>query len=191
MTADKPNRKQRRAAEAKARKGEGKTAKEAVLETVKRAREPEVIEITLTTGAKATLHQVSPSLIQDVQTAIPDPEVPVVYVPEKEREYENPTSPAYLAALDYVQGQRIQAVLDAQVMMGVELEEGFEVPDKWVKRLKKLAEKRGLDFDESDPDDVEFTFKKYGLSNDHFVVLSKLSGISEEDLERFRDLFRS
>jgi len=68
----------------------------------------------------------------------------------------------------------------------VELNEGFQVPPTWIKRLKML----GLEFDESDPDEVEFTFKKYGVSNAHLILLGKLSGISEEDIERFRDLFR-
>jgi hypothetical protein len=133
---------------------------------------------------------VSPALIQDVQLAIENPKVPVVFIEEKGREEENPMDPAYLAALERAEVERTQAVMDAQIMMGVELQEGFEIPPGWVKRLKILWKRRGQEFDESDPDEVEFAFKKYGVSNAHLILLGKLSGISEEDIERFRDLFR-
>jgi len=144
------------------------------------------IEVTLLTGAKATLHPVSPVLIQDVQMAIENPTVPTVWDKVKEREVENPDDPSYIAALEWAEAQRVQAVMDAQIMFGVELEEGFEVSPKWVKRLKRL----GLEFDEDDPDEVEFAYKKYGVSNQIMILLARLSGISEEDVERFRDLFR-
>lgn len=190
-----PNRKQKRAAKAQAKKASKKkapkTAKEAVLEVAKRLDESESIEVTLTTGARVTLHPVSPSLIQDVQAAIENPPVPTFWNENKERDEENPNSPAYLAALEHVQAQRIRAILDAEVMFGVELEEGFEVPDKWVSRLKLLADRHGMPFDENDPADVEFSYKKAGMSDTHFALLSRLSGISEEDLDQFRDLFRS
>jgi hypothetical protein len=162
-------------------------ARDAVLEVVRQAREGEQpIEVTLLTGAKATLHPVSPALIQDIQVSIQNPPVPIFHNEEKGRDEENPSDPAYLAALERAEVERTQAVMDAQIMMGVELEPGYEVPPNWVKRLKRL----GLEFDEGDPDEVEFTFKKYGVSNSHLIVLGKLSGISEEDIERFRDLFR-
>ena len=169
----------------KARKGQ--EAKDAVLEVVKQAREgQEPVEVTLLTGAKATLLPVSPALIQDVQVSIENPPVPTFHNEEKGRDEENPMDPAYLAALERAEVQRVQAVMDAQIMFGVELDKGFRVPLNWVKRLKRL----GLEFDEKDPDEVEFTFKKYGVSNAHLILLGKLSGISEEDIERFRDLFR-
>lgn len=192
-----PNRKQRRAAQAQSRKAgtteaPTKTAKDAILEVAREARDADDqrVETTLTTGAKAWLRPVSPALIQDVQVAIPNPDVPKVWAEEKQREYENPDSPAYLAALERAQAERIQATLDAQVFFGVELEEGFEVPPEWVKRLKLFAKRRGLEFDETDPDEVEYYYKKYGVSNSHLVTLSALSGLGEEDIERFRDLFR-
>ena len=165
----------------------GQEAQDAVLGVVKQAREGEQpIEVVLLTGARATLHPVSPALIQDVQVSIQNPPVPVFHNEEKGRDEENPMDPAYLAALERAEVERTQAVMDAQIMMGVELAPGFVVPPNWVKRLKRL----GLEFDEKDPDEVEFTFKKYGVSNAHLILLGKLSGISEEDIERFRDLFR-
>jgi hypothetical protein len=192
-----PNRKQRRAAEAQARKSKGKsaaekTAKEAVLEVAKRAQKADenFQEVTLSTGVKAILRPVSPALIQDVQVAIPDPEVPKVWIEEKKREYENPTSPAYLKALERAADQRVQAVLDAQIMFGVELVDGIEVPDEWVGRLKLLAKRHGMPFDESDPYEIEFAYKKAGINNDHLIILGQLSGMSEEDIAAFRDLFR-
>ena len=172
-------------AKARTKKPEG--AKDAVLGVVKQAREGEQpIEVTLLTGAKATLHPVSPALIQDVQVSIQNPPVPVFHNEEKGRDEENPSDPAYLAALERAEMERTQAVMDAQIMMGVELVPGYQIPPGWAKRLKRL----GLEFDEKDPDEVEFTFKKYGVSNSHLILLGKLSGISEEDIERFRDLFR-
>lgn len=158
-----------------------------IMKAVKKLQSTEdPIEVTLLTGAKATLHSVSPVLIQDVQMAIENPTVPTHWNEVKERDEENPNDPSYLAALEQAEAQRTQAVMDAQVMFGVELKGGFEVPPKWIKRLKRL----GLEFDEDDPDEVEFAYKKYGVSNTIMVLLARLSGISEEDVERFRDLFR-
>ena len=172
----------------KATKPKGrKKEQDPVVKAVKKLQETEdPIEVTLLTGAKATLHSVSPVLIQDVQMAIEPPKVPVVWDKVKEREEENPDDPSYTDALVWAEAQRVQAVMDAQIMFGVELEEGFEVPPKWIKRLKRL----GLEFDEDDPDEVEFAYKKYGVSNTIMILLARLSGISEEDVERFRDLFR-
>jgi len=180
------------AGQAKIKKAQkGQEAKDAVLEVVRQAREGEQpVEVTLLTGAKATLHPVSPALIQDVQVSIENPPIPTFYNEEKERDEENPMDPTYLAALERAETERTQAVMDAQIMMGVELEPGTEIPPEWVKRLKILWKRRGLEFDEGDPDEVEFAFKKYGVSNAHLILLGKLSGISEEDIERFRDLFR-
>lgn len=172
----------------KATKPKGRKHKQdPIMKAVKKLQRTEdPIEVTLLTGAKATLHSVSPVLIQDVQMAIENPTVPVVWNEVKDRDEENPNDPSYLAALERAEAQRTQAVMDAQVMFGVELEEGFEAPPEWVKRLKRL----GLEFDEDDPDEVEFAYKKYGVSNTIMVLLARLSGISEEDVERFRDLFR-
>jgi len=169
-------------------KGRKKARKQdPIMKAVKKLQETEdPIEVTLLTGAKATLHPVSPVLIQDVQMAIENPTVPVVWNEVKERDEENPDDTSYVAALVWAEAQRVQAVMDAQIMFGVELEGGFEIPPKWIKRLKRL----GLEFDEDDPDEVEFAYKKYGVSNAIMVLLARLSGISEEDVERFRDLFR-
>jgi len=159
----------------------------AAIETAKEMHKAEKpLEVTLIHGVTATLHAVAPSLIQDVQLRIEDPKVPVVYIEAKERDEENPNDPSYLAAMDRAAQERNAAVMDALIMMGVELPEGFEVPPKWVKRLKIL----GFDFDEDDPDEVEFVFKKYHTSTSVIATLSVMSGIREEDVAAFRELFR-
>lgn len=187
--ADQPNRKQRRAAASKAKgKGGGLPPSAlAAIETAKKLRqdeEPMVVE--LIDGVRATLKPVSPSLIQDVQARIPDPEVPVEWVPSKEREEPNPASPAYIAGLERAAQQRAAAILDATIMMGVELEPGFEIPESWVRKLGLL----GIEFDGNDPEEREFVFKKYHVSNSVLILLSEMSGISQEDIAAFRASFR-
>lgn len=181
-------KKEKKAAKASRKKT---SKKDAAVEAAKRIREGvEPIEVTLLTGAKATLHPVSPALIQDVQMLVENPSVPMFYNDVKDREEENPNDPSYLAALEQAEGQRLQAVMDAQIMFGVELEPDFEISEQWKRRLKLLMRRHGMEFNEDDPDEVEFAFKKYGVSNEHLIVLASLSGVSEEDIKRFGDLFR-
>jgi len=159
----------------------------AAIETAKKMREAEQpTEVTLIGGVTAILHPVAPSLIQDVQLRIEDPPVPRVWIQDKDREEENPSDPSYLAGLERASQEREVAVLDAFVMMGVELPKGYEIPPSWIKQLKML----GLEFDEDDPDEVEFVFKKYHTSNSVLMKLTVMSGIREEDIAGFRDLFR-
>ena len=163
------------------------TADEAVVETAKEQRKAdEPVVVTLITGAKATLLPVSPSLVQDVQVRIKDPPVPKFFNEDKGREEENPNHPSYLAALEQAESERVQATLNATIMFGVELEEGFEIDEKWVKKLKML----GFEIDEDDPDALEFAYKKYGVSNDILIQIGMLTGISKADVERMGEFFR-
>ena len=163
------------------------TADEAVVETAKEQRKAdEPVVVTLITGAKATLLPVPPSLVQDVQVRIKDPPVPKFFNEDKGREEENPNHPSYLAALEQAESERVQATLNATIMFGVELEEGFEIDEKWVKKLKML----GFEIDEDDPDALEFAYKKYGVSNDILIQIGMLTGISKADVERMGEFFR-
>lgn len=164
------------------------TSEEAVIETAKEqhAADDEPMVVTLLHGAKATLHPVPPALITDVSARIKDPPVPKVYIKDKDRYEENPNHPTYIAALERAELERTQAQTDAIIMFGVELEEGFEIPDRWVKKLKVL----GFEFDEDEPEELEFAFKKYGVTNAILIRVSALTGVTEEGLAAADQFFR-
>jgi len=167
-----------------------KSSQEAVVEAAKekKIKQEPIVGWVLSNGVKATLMPVPPALVQDVQLRIRDPQVPMWFNPDKERDEPNPVDPGYLSEKEHALLERTAAVMDAAIMFGVELEEGFEVPPSFIKRLKRL----GIEFDENDPEEVEFRFKKYSVGTDDIAVLMTISGIEMgEEAARYRELFRS
>lgn len=92
---------------------------------------------------------VSPALVDQVQAAVKDPEVPIV-ITEEGDSLENPTDPAYLRELERVADVRQRRALHAIVLFGLELvdEEGTPIdpPDNgvWERKLTRV----GVDWEE-------------------------------------------
>lgn len=149
--------------------------------------------VTLSTGVLVRLHAVSSALVEDVKRAIPEPQVPRVYIQEKEREEENPNDPTYIAEMDRVQKLRGEAVLDALILFGIELLEGMPEDDKWLRKLQML-ERRGLmDFDGfslDDPFDREFLYKRYvAVAGADMRTIAPLYGVRPQEVAAARQTF--
>jgi hypothetical protein len=143
---------------------------------------------TLSTGVKVRITPVSASLISEVTTRYKYPKVPTYYNEDKGREEENPVHPDYLAEREEVDNQRVQAAMDAMSLFGVELIDGVPEDGVWVKKLKLL----GVEFDENDPVERDFYYKKnIALAGPDFALLGRISGLSEEAITAAEESFPS
>lgn len=153
-----------------------------------------VVEIILPSGDKAVLHPVSASLINAVTSKIKDPDPPMWYNKEYDREEPNPSDPRYQQALDDANTQRGIAAMDAMVMFGVDLVDGLPEDDSWLRKLK-LMEKQGLlelsAYDMNDDLNLEFLYKRF-IAVDTFTInkISEISGVSAEEIEEAERSFR-
>lgn len=159
--------------------------------------------VVLQTGYKVRLHPVSPSVINDAQLSVPDPEVPTWYNQQKDRDEPNPNDPAYIRALEDAQAKRVLAATDVIIFLGVEVLEYNGEPveihkdDAWIKRLRFLNKRKLIkvdfdSFDLNDPMDVEFLFKKYVVvSTRDLNVITRMAGLTEAEItaaeQRFQD----
>lgn len=165
------------------------------LKTVKESnRRSDGIE-TFSTGIRAKVTAIPAALIDDAMNRIKEPEVPLWHNEAKGRDEPNPTDPTYLKALATVEQQRSAAAMDTMLIAGVELIDGLPESDAWLKKLK-MMERRGLiDLDPYDLDDeldVEFLYKRYvAVGVTDFVLISKRSGLDEQDIEAAQRTFRS
>lgn len=157
----------------------------AIVKYLKQANEigQEVFELPGTVRFRIT--PVSIQLIQDVEATIEEPQPPMWANPEKDgREEPNPSDPEYLRARARATRQRNIAVMDAMVMMGVELVEGLPEDDSWLDKIKQLEKRKMLSlesFDLDDPIDREFLYKRYVIANGEVIeLISKAAGVSEE-----------
>lgn len=144
-------------------------------------------------GVRLQLVPVSASLIDDVTSRVPDPEIPVWYNEKKERDEPNESDPNYLREMEEAGRLRGIAAMDAMIMFGVELPDGLPQEDKWLRKLK-FMEKRGLldlnDYDLDDTEEREFLFKRLvAVSGNLITKISELSGISGEEVERAKESF--
>lgn len=144
--------------------------------------------VVLSTGIKGKILPVAASLIEEVTAKIKDPDVPVWYNKDKEREEPNPVDPIYLKQMEEANRRRGVVALDAMVMFGLDLVDPVPEGDIWVKKLKWL----GIEFDERDDFEREFAYKKYVVcGSSDLIEISKLAGITQEAVEDAVKSFRS
>ena len=158
-----------------------------------KVRPGEVVE--LSTGVRVELKRVPPGLLEDVVNRVKDPEVPVFFDPNKEREMPNPTHPDYLNALKQAERDRSIAVIETTILFGLDLVDGMPEDDDWLKKLKFLARRGVFDLEQYDLDDEldqEFLYKRYiALGDKDFAMLTSLiSGIDPEEIEKAQKSFR-
>ena len=156
--------------------------------------------IQLSTGHWAIIHPVSAPLIDEASSRVPEPRPPEVFVDDKGRKEENPNDPDYLRALERLDVERSMAAIDVMIMMGIELvnEDGtpYEIePDgRWRKQLKMLQKMGRIDlerYDLTDPDEMEFVFKKYiATATADIPVLSAFSGMDAGEIDDAVKTFR-
>ena len=149
--------------------------------------------IVLSTGVEAILKPLPSGAIQEAQSKIKDPSVPIQTLDDG-REVENPTHPDYLAARQDTLMKRAKVGLDVAAALCVELVNGLPENDKWLKKLKRLERLGHIDlslYDLKDEDDLEYIYIRFvALSNDDFEVINALSGISQEDVDAAKEMFQ-
>lgn len=150
--------------------------------------------ITFSTGVRVRLHPVAASLITDVTGRIEDPPVPKWFNPDKEREEENPSDPAYTRALQQADMKRGLAAVDAMVLFGVELVDGLPEDTGWLRNLRHMERLGHLNlsgYDLEDEIDLEFLYKRYiAVASPDLQRVMTLSGLRQEDVARAERSFR-
>lgn len=148
------------------------------------------MQITLSTGVVLELSAPPAWGLEFIQEemAATRPEVPKVYIADKDREEENPDDPRYLRAVRDHDAKLTRALYDACLIMGVEI---LMIPDNipgvedesWSKRLR-LA---GIPISD-DPDERRLQWLKYVAAPGNtdwaplFSKLLELMGTKEEDV---------
>jgi hypothetical protein len=157
--------------------------------------------IRLSTGVWVKITPVSPGLLDEAQSFVQDPEVPMWYNEDKDRHEPNPNDPAYHDALLRAEQKRSLAVIDAIIMFGIDLvnEDGSPttVPTDlaWISKLK-LAERRGFvnlsPYNLDDPIDLEYLYKRnVAVSAVDLPIIMAATGLAQEDVDTAIKSFRS
>jgi hypothetical protein len=132
---------------------------------------------TLSTGIKARIKPVSAGLIQKVSSQVKDPKVPIFHDEDKGRDIENPLHPDYLNAVQEAQVERAMAGNDALIMFGLELIDPIPDVSEWGPKIRFL----GIEFDEDNALEVEFTYKKYlAVGTSDLMLIASSAGITGE-----------
>lgn len=151
--------------------------------------------IELSTGYKARLVPVAGFLLTKVATRIQDPEIPMWPNPDKEGKLEpNPSDPAYLWAVAAADRERTEAVMDAIVLFGVEIQGELPPVGNWLPKLQKMVALGHLDldgFNVEDPLDQEFLFKRYiAVGAGDMEEVMRRSGITQAMISEAAKSFR-
>lgn len=156
--------------------------------------------IQLSTGYFAKINNIPLSVIDEAQMAIPEPDVPIVFDEEKQRELEHPNDPKYVKELAEVGMRRGLMVVDATIMFCLELvnEDGtpFDISSVpgWERKVMWWMGRKGESpnqYDWNSPVDQEFLFKKYiAVGVPDVDMIRSATGLSEEAIEEASEKFR-
>jgi len=170
-----------------------KDKKSPALEVAKDRASKGMEERVLSTGIRVRLGSVSATLIEEVSSRIPYPEVPMWFNEAKDRDEPNPGDPKYIDACKQVDRDRGIAAMDAMILFGVELLDGVPDDDAWVNKLRFLEKRKMLDlgdYDFKDPMDREFLFKRYvAIGAADLDLISDVIGVSEEAIASAAESF--
>jgi len=148
--------------------------------------------VELSTGVRARIVPVASSLIDEINSMIPDPPVPVQVIDE--REHANPLHPEYRQAMAEASSKRTTAVLDAFVMFGIDLVDGVPEDDEWVKKIKFMEKRGAIDlscYNLKDPMDREFVYKRFiAVSSKDTRLIGVASGVLSADIDRAMESFQ-
>ena len=148
--------------------------------------------VELSTGVRARIVPVASSLIDEINSMIPDPQVPVQVIDGQD--HANPMHPEYQRGMKDASDKRTAAVLDAFVMFGVELVDGVPEDDEWVKKIKFMEKRGAIDlscYNLKDPMDREFVYKRFiVVSSKDTRLIGAASGVLSEDIDRAMESFQ-
>ena len=96
--------------------------------------------LCLHSGVVLRLRPIPPGLLRKAAARVPVPEVPTIWLEDKERKEENPNDPAYLAALAERGEKQALAQMDVAILYGTSIDKvpkGVAGPDdeEWSKDL--------------------------------------------------------
>lgn len=172
-----------------------KEKKSPALEVAKDRASEGMQERVLSTGVRVRLGSVSATLIEEVSSRIPYPDVPMWHNEAKERDEPNPGDPKYLDEVAQVDRDRGIAAMDAMILFGVELLDGVPDDDTWVTKLRFLEKRNMLDlgeYDFQDEMDREFLFKRYvAIGAADLDLVGEMIGVSEEAIAAAAESFPS
>lgn len=153
-----------------------------------------ITELTLSTGYTVRIKPVSQLTIEESQSLVKYPAIPIIYDSEKDREYPNPNDPTYKRDCEAVDTRRGIVAVETALMLGVEIE--LPKDETWLKNLQLMHRRKLLDLSEFDVDDKfdkEFLFKKhiaFGGQQDLALLMSHVSGLGEEAIQEAMSRFR-
>lgn len=148
---------------------------------------------TLTSGVRVRLNSVPLGLIEEVTSAVEEPDVPMWYNPDKDREEPNPNNPEYVKAVKKADRERSIAAIETCIMFGFDLVDGMPDSDDWLEKIKFLEMKGRIDLSQYDLDNPyhrEFIYKRYVAvagTEDLKLVQNMVTGINPEDIEGLRE----
>jgi hypothetical protein len=148
--------------------------------------------VVLSTGVRARIIPVASPLIDEINSRIPDPLVPVRVIDGQE--HANPLHPKYRQEMAEAFAKRTTAVLDAFVMFGIELVDGVPEDDEWVKKIKFMEKRGAIDlscYNMKDPLDREFVYKRFiAVSSKDTRLIGVASGVLSADIDRAMESFQ-
>jgi len=148
--------------------------------------------VVLSTGVRARIIPVASPLIDEINSRIPDPPVPVQVIDGQE--HANPLHPEYRQGIIDASTKRTTAVLDAFVMFGVELVDGVPEDDGWIKKIKFMEKRGAIDlscYNMKDPLDREFVYKRFvAVSSKDITLIGVASGVLSVDIDRAMESFQ-
>jgi len=148
----------------------------------------------LKNGARVSILPVSATLLDEVTARVIDPEPPMFFNENKQREEPNPSDPTYLRELAVNERKRLVASLDVMTMFGLELLDGMPDDDSWMRKLKMMEKMGHIDlskYDTKDDLDLEFMYKRYIiLSADIINKIGSASGLTEEEVAKAEAVFQ-
>jgi hypothetical protein len=151
-------------------------------------------DLLIVEGYTVRVKAMPAAIISDVTNRIPDPEIPVWYNKDMERDEENATDPGYIRAKEAVDRKRGESMIDATVMFGIELPDGVPPTEDWLPRLKFMEKRHQIDlsgFDLNDSLELEFVFKRYIIANIALIsFIQKISSVTPEDVGKAGQPFR-
>jgi glutaredoxin len=101
-------------------------------------------EFTTESGIKFRINKIKMSYVRDAWKQLKVPQVPKVFIEEKERWEDNPNDPTYREELNVYQSQRTDVAFNTAVMLGTVVKfipEGVEGPDgeEWTSILEAIG----------------------------------------------------
>jgi len=163
---------------------------------VKKAREENSEDektIFLSTGIPAMIVPVGATLIEEVVSHIPDPEVPMWHNPDKNRDEPNPNHPDYLKALQDTQRKRSIAAMETLLVFGLSVL--MPQDDAWIDKLKFLEKRGAIDLSDIDFDDEmerDLAYKKFiAVGTTDLMLLGAKAGLNRQDVEQAAKQFQS